>query len=223
MTTSEYREDQLLALSGIQHFYFCRRQWALIHVEKQWKENVRTLEGRLLHKRVDDPFFTEKRPGVIISRAMPIVSYRLGLYGVCDVVEFRSSPEGIRLHGREGNFLPMPVEYKRGEPKPDQRDEVQLCAQAICLEEMLSVKIPTACLFYAKTRKRQKIVMSEELRSVVRGMSVEMHEYYDRGYTPRVKPRKGCRYCSFKEICLPMLTNKTVSAQEYIHEHLTQD
>lgn len=220
---SEYREDQLLALSGIQHFYFCRRQWALIHVEKQWAENVSTLEGRLLHKRVDDPFFTEKRPGVIVTRAMPVVSYRLGLYGVCDVVEFRQAPEGVRLHGQEGNFLPIPIEYKRGEPKPDQRDEVQLCAQAICLEEMLSVKVRNACLFYAKTRRRQEVSLTEELRSTVFELSAEMHEYFDRGYTPKVKPKKGCRYCSFQEICLPALTNKSLSARDYIHDHLAED
>jgi len=223
MMSPEYREDQLLALSGIQHFYFCRRQWALIHIEKQWKENVRTLEGRLLHKRVDDPFFTEKRAGVIISRAMPVVSYRLGLYGICDVVEFRQSQDGVRLHWREGNFLPMPIEYKRGEPKIDQRDEVQLCAQAICLEEMLSVSITTACFFYARTRSRQEIILSPELRELVSKLTTEMHEYFERGYTPKTKPKKGCKNCSLKEICLPELTNKTLSVNDYIHSHLQED
>jgi CRISPR-associated exonuclease Cas4 len=219
----EYREDQLLALSGIQHFYFCRRQWALIHVERQWEENVHTLEGRLLHKRTDDPFFTEKRYGIIITRAMPVVSYRLGLYGICDVVEFRQDPDGVRLRGQEGNFLPTPIEYKRGREKPDQRDEVQLCAQALCLEEMLSVEIPRASFFYAQTRRRLEIDLTHDLRDLVQQLSQEMHEYYDRGYTPNVRPKKGCTVCSLKEICLPTLTGNRMSARSYIQQHLKEE
>lgn len=219
----EYREDQLLALSGIQHFCFCRRQWALIHIERQWKENQRTAEGRLLHKRVDDPFFQETRPGLIITRAMPVVSYKLGLYGVCDVVEFRQSADGVRLQGREGHFLPLPIEYKRGQPKVDERDEVQLCAQAICLEEMLSVQIAKASFFYAQTRRRQEIALTEELRDLVHKLSTEMHGYYERGYTPKVKPKKGCAQCSLKEICLPVITDEKRSARAYIKTHLDEN
>jgi CRISPR-associated exonuclease Cas4 len=218
-----YNEDQLLALSGIQHFYFCRRQWALIHVERQWQENVRTLEGRLLHKRTDDPFFTEKRHEVIIARAMPVVSYQLGLYGICDVVEFHQSSQGVRLHGREGNFLPMPIEYKRGEPKYDQRDEVQLCAQALCLEEMLSVDVPKANFFYAKTRKRHEITISNELKVLVRRLASEMHEYFERGFTPKVKPHKGCNHCSLKDLCLPTLMGDQISVHDYILHHIEED
>ena len=143
---AEYPPDELLPLSGIQHFLFCRRQWALIYVERQWQENVLTVEGKLLHKRADDPFFSETRKGVITARSVPIASYRLGLSGVCDVVEFTESPEGMQLPGREGLFLPAPVEYKRGKEKHDHSDESQLCAQAICLEEMLSVAIPSGQL-----------------------------------------------------------------------------
>jgi CRISPR-associated exonuclease Cas4 len=217
-----YREDQLLALSGIQHFYFCRRQWALIHIERQWVENVRTLEGQLLHKRSDDPFFTEKRHGVLIARAMPVVSYELGLYGICDVVECREAPNGVRLHGQEGNFLPMPVEYKRGRKKPDQRDEVQLCAQAICLEEMLSVRIEKASFFYAQTRKRLEVDLTPELRGLVKQLASEMHTYFDRGYTPKAKPRKDCQACSLKDICLPKLTGKQMKASVYIASYLKE-
>src|SRR5450759_144100 len=109
---SEYQPDELLALSGIQHFCFCRRQWALIHIERQWQENVLTVEGKLMHDRADDPFFSEVRKGVIIARLMPVASYRLGFIGVCDVVEFTPSPEGVRLQGRQGTFVPAPIEYK---------------------------------------------------------------------------------------------------------------
>ncbi len=138
---SEYRADQLLPLSGIQHFVFCRRQWALIHVERQWQENALTAEGRIMHRRADDPFFTEKRNDVIIARSVPVASYRLGLTGVCDVVEFQQSTQGVSLPGREGTYLPAPVEYKRGKEKHDHSDEAQLCAQAMCLEDMLLVSI----------------------------------------------------------------------------------
>ena len=132
---SEYQADELLPLSGIQHFLFCRRQWALIHVERQWQENALTAEGRILHKRADDPFFSERRKGIITARSVPVASYRLGLSGVCDVVEFTESVEGVKLPGREGLYLAAPVEYKRGKPKREPGDEAQLCAQAHCLEE----------------------------------------------------------------------------------------
>ncbi|MHC1781278.1 MAG: CRISPR-associated protein Cas4 [Anaerolineaceae bacterium] len=163
----EYTSDDLLPLSGIQHFLFCRRQWALIHVEQQWKENVLTVEGHLLHKRVDDPFFGESRKDRLITRAVPVASYRLGLTGICDVVEFTVSPDGVRLPGREGLYLPMPIEYKRGHEKRDPCDEAQLCAQAICLEEMLSVPIPQGCLYYGETRRRVLIDLDNGLRSLV--------------------------------------------------------
>ena len=212
--------DELLALSGIQHFYFCRRQWALIHIERQWQDNVLTVEGKLLHDRADDPFLSETRKGRIIARSMPVASYRLGLYGICDVVEFTLSSEGANLHGREGKFLPIPIEYKRGKEKEDDRDKVQLCAQALCLEEMLSVDIPKGFIFYGKTRRRIEVVFSEQLRNLVLKYADEMHSYFDRGYTPRVKPSKACRSCSLKDICLPELQGKVISASRYIQKQI---
>ena len=219
----EYRPDELLPLSGIQHFCFCRRQWALIHVECQWQDNLFTVEGKLLHNKADDPFFTEVRNGVIRSRAMPVASYRLGLYGICDVVEFTPSTpskEGARLHGREGVYLAAPVEYKRGKKKSDHSDEAQLCAQAVCLEEMLSIQIPKAYIFYAQTRRRTEVDLTEELRDFVQNMSDEMHSYFSKGYTPQVKASKACRSCSLEDICLPNLQKQNRSACQYIQEHL---
>lgn len=213
---SEYAPDELLPLSGIQHFCFCRRQWALIHVERQWQENVLTVEGKLMHHRADDPFFSEIRKGVVISRSMPVASYRLGFIGACDVVEFTQSPDGIHLQGRQGTFLPAPVEYKHGKEKFDHSDEAQLCAQAICLEEMLSVEIPTAFLFYGETRHRVEVALTIDLRNFVVSMANEMHTYFERGYTPQVKPSKACRSCSLKDLCLPDLQGKTISASKYI-------
>ena len=218
--THEYPPSEWLPLSGIQHFFFCRRQWALIHVERQWQENVLTVEGKLLHTRVDDPFFTEKRKDVIVTRSVPVASPTLGLSGVCDVVEFNASPEGVHLPGREGLWLPSPVEYKRGREKRDSCDEGQLCAQAMCLEYMLAVSIPVGYLYYAQTRHRVAVELSTELRELVRKASQEMHAYFRRGYTPRVKPSKACRACSLADICLPELQDKITPASKYIRQQI---
>jgi CRISPR-associated exonuclease Cas4 len=218
--TTEYTQDDLLPLSGIQHFLFCRRQWALIHIEQQWKENALTAEGRIMHKRADDPFFTETRNGVITARSVPVASYRLGLSGICDVVEFRPSPDGVSLPHREGLYLPAPVEYKRGKEKRDHSDETQLCAQAMCLEEMLSTSIQHGYLYYGETRHRVEIEFTSELRTLVQDMSAEMHNYFSRGYTPRVKTHKGCRSCSLADICLPVLQEKVIPASRYIKQNI---
>ncbi len=223
MNRSEYTSDELLPLSGIQHFLFCRRQWALIHVERQWQDNVLTVEGKLLHKRVDDPFFTEIRKATVIARNVPVTSYRLGLAGVCDVVEFSQSDQGIRLPGREGLYQPAPVEYKRGKPKRDAIDEAQLCAQAICLEEMLAVSIPAAWLYYGQTRHRLPVELTPELRKLVEKISIEMHSYFLRGYTPRVKTSRACRSCSLADICLPDLQETAPPVSEYIRQQIDKD
>jgi CRISPR-associated exonuclease Cas4 len=216
----EYTPDELLPLSGIQHFLFCRRQWALIHVEQQWKENILTVEGRILHKQVDNPFFTETRKGVIITRSVPVASYRLGLSGVCDVVEFSESPNGVILPGRIGLYLPAPVEYKRGKPKREPVDEAQLCAQAMCLEEMLVVEIKEGWLYYGETRHREQVELTQQLRQMVRDMSAEMHAYFQRGYTPKVKPSKACKSCSLADLCLPALQEGLPPASHYIRHQV---
>jgi len=216
MTRGEYQPDELLPLSGIQHFQFCRRQWALIHIERQWQDNVLTVEGKLMHNRADDPFLSEVRNGVIIARSMPVASYRLGLNGLCDVVEFTPSSDGVKLHGKEGTFIPVPVEYKRGKEKTDPCDEVQLCAQAICLEEMLSVHIPFGYLFYGEIRHRVEVKMTVELRDLVFKISEEMHSYFERGYTPKVRISKACKSCSLEDVCMPMLQGEVIAASKYI-------
>jgi CRISPR-associated exonuclease Cas4 len=220
---SEYTSDELLPLSGIQHFYFCRRQWALIHVERQWQENRLTAEGRAMHKNADDPFFSEIREGKIIARSMPVTSYSLGLSGICDVVEFIPSTQGVHLRHHPDKYLPIPVEYKRGSVKSNACDEVQLCAQAICLEEMLSVNIPNGYFFYGETRHRAEVLFNAELRDLVKRISQEMHQYFERGYTPQVKPSKACLSCSLQDICLPTLQKKTISASKYIRMQIDGD
>lgn len=208
-----YKEEEYLSLSGIQHFEFCRRQWALIHIEQQWDENVRTMEGNLLHKRAHDSLKTESRGDILITRGLPVYSAELGVYGVCDVVEFHKSDHGVPLNGRPDKFLPSLVEYKRGRPKQSDMDCLQLTAQAICLEEMLCCKITSGFLFYGEIQHRVEVFFTKELREKVKDNFHEMHQYYNRRYTPKVRPSKQCNACSLKNICLPVLCkNKKASA-----------
>lgn len=219
MTGSEYREEDFLQLAGLQHFCFCRRQWALIHIEQQWEENVLTVKGDLFHEKVHDGSSTEKRKNVIVSRGMPIHSRTLGVSGECDVVEFVRAEEGISLPGREGKYILYPIEYKRGRSKLTDEDRMQLTAQAICLEEMFVAEIPRAYLFYGETRRRECVEITDTMRDECRRLMKEMHQLYERGYTPKVKKTKKCGACSLKEICLPKL-EKGKNVALYIAEHL---
>ncbi len=209
------QKDEYLQLSGLQHFSFCRRQWALIHLENQWSENLRTVEGNLFHNRAHDEQQRERRGNTLILRGLPIVSHTLGLSGQCDVLEFYASPKGVTLRGEEGFWIPFPVEYKRGSPKENFADQLQLCAQAICLEEMLCCSIPEGALFYGETRRRTAVLFTEELREKVRLTALEMHQMFRRGYTPKVKPTKSCNACSLKELCLPILMRRK-NVSEYL-------
>lgn len=210
-----FKEEDYLQLSGLQHFAFCRRQWALIHIEQQWAENLRTVDGSILHEKAHDGAAREKRGDLLITRNMSVHSSELGISGSCDVVEFLRSPEGISLRGQEGLWQPYPVEYKRGSPKTTDADRLQLCAQAMCLEEMLCCDIPEAAIFYGEIRRREVIDLDESLRGRVRRHLEEMHELYRRSHTPKAKPGKGCNACSLKELCLPKLVKRR-SAQEYL-------
>lgn len=210
-----YREEDYLMLSGLQHFAFCRRQWALIHIEQQWAENYRTADGRIMHTKAHDSELREKRGDIVITRAMQISSAELGISGECDVVEFHKSPNGIYISGLDGSYNVIPVEYKRGQPKENNCDELQLCAQVMCLEEMLCCDIPEAYLYYGETRRRHTVVLDESLRNKTAAMIHEMHQLYERQHTPKVKRTKACNACSLKDICLPVL-NKERSAAEYI-------
>ena len=208
-----YNDDDLLQLSGLQHFLFCRRQWALIHIEQQWAENLRTVGGELMHDRAHDSGAAESRGDVYVVRGMRIVSPTLGVSGACDVVEFRRCDDGISLPHKRGLWSVYPVEYKHGEPKPDNCDAAQLCGQAMCLEEMLCCEIPRGALFYGTTRRRLEIEFTDDLRKQVRDALSEMHRLYARGYTPKVKPSKACNACSLKELCLPVLCkNRSVAS-----------
>ena len=214
-----YDEENYLQLSRIQHFQFCRRQWALIHIEQQWSENYLTTDGILKHKRAHDEGLMEKRGDLIIAHGMRINSAELGLSGQCDIVEFRKNENGITLHGYEDKWQVYPVEYKRGEEKTGDEDRLQLCAQAMCLEEMFVTSIPVGYLFYESTKRREKVELNGDLREVVKKISLQMHDYFRRGRTPVVKTSAKCRACSLKELCLPKL-EKSPSVEKYIADHI---
>lgn len=215
------KSDEYLMLSGIQHFEFCPRQWALIHIEQQWQENVRTVQGQYLHRNADQPFTREKRGDRIIVRALPIHSHKLMINGICDVVEFKEDPSGIPIQGLEGAYQAYPVEYKRGRPKKNEADILQLAAQAICLEEMLLCQIETGFLFYNEIKRRIEVPISKSVKEKVYEIVQKMHQYFKNKHTPKVKTGSHCERCSLKHICLPKLMNKE-SVNHYIERKLKE-
>ncbi len=217
-----YRDSDYLQLSGLQHFAFCRRQWALIHIEQQWEENARTVEGGILHERAHDETIRERGRDKLTMRGLRVASAALGISGACDVVEFYRRSDGAKLSGEEGFWRPYPVEYKRGSSKVSDADRLQLCAQAMCLEEMLGCPVPEGALYYGETRRRERVSLNGELREQVRAMLAEMHEYYRRGHTPKVKTGKHCNACSLKERCLPVLCRAS-SARAYLHDRIGEE
>lgn len=214
-----YAEEDYLMLSGIQHFSFCRRQWALIHIEQQWAENYQTTAGELLHKKAHDEGSFEKRDNLLIVRGLRISSHELGISGQCDVVEFHQCEDGIALFGYDGTWLPVPIEYKHGTVKENNSDEVQLCAQAVCLEEMFQTNIQEGFLYYGKNRRRHRVEITESLREEVKELCKEMHELFRRGYTPSVKYSKQCKACSLENFCLPKL-QKGLNVRSYIEQSI---
>lgn len=208
-------------LSGIQHFRFCKRQWALIHIEQQWEENVRTVEGQHLHHKADQPLIREKRGNKLIVRALPVKSIDLKISGICDVVEFIKDNSGVEIDGAEGKYVAYPVEYKRGKPKTNDVDILQLTAQAMCLEEMLLCEINTGYLFYNEIKHRVEVPLTIVDKDKVKSIVAEMQGYYKRRHTPKVKTGAFCKNCSLQNICLPKLMNKQ-SVKSYIEGRVNE-
>ena len=207
-----YTEDDLLPLSGLQHLLFCERQCALIHIEQVWAENLFTAEGRIMHERVHEAD-RESRGDVRIEYAMPLRSLRLGLIAKADVVEFHRNTEHP-----DDVWRPFPVEYKRGKPKKDNYDKVQLCAQALCLEEMLDVETPAGALFYGKTRRRQDVVIDSVLRRETEDAAKRFHELVESEVTPKPVYSKKCDNCSMYDLCMPKTVAKAWSINNYIKD-----
>jgi len=197
-----YTEDHLLPLSALQHIMFCERQCALIHVEQVWSENRLTVEGRHLHERVDARG-SESRGEVRTEFGVFVRSLRLGISGIADAVEFHRVG---RDADSESRWQPYPVEYKRGKPKKDHSDEVQLCAQATCLEEMLGTKVPAGALFYGKSRRRAQVVFDESLRRMTEEAAGRLHALVASGETPAPVTDARCRNCSLRDACMPDLS-----------------
>ena len=218
---SEKREAEA-TLSALQHFAYCRRQWGLIFVERQWAENARTAEGQVFHQTAHHGPESETRGDLLILRGLRVASPALRLGGVCDVVEFHRSPSGVPLMGREGLWLPYPVEYKKGSDQTRESDEVQLCGQALCLEDMLCCQIPEGSLFYGETRRRTRVAFDEPLRQRTFSLLQEMLGHMARGHTPAAKPHKGCNACSLRDICLPKLS-RTPSVADYVHARAAEE
>jgi len=202
-----YPEDDLIMISALQHYSFCERQCALIHIEQLWDENRATAEGRIMHERVHEQD-RESRGDVRIEHGIPLRSLRLGLVGRADVVEFHRVDKGT--------WQPFPVEYKRGKPKVDHCDLIQLCAQAICLEEMLSVSVPSGAIFYGRTRRRLDVSLDDSLRQETEDAAEKAHQLIISGITPPPVYEKRCESCSLIGECLPKTIGKRSSVKRYL-------
>lgn len=189
----------------------------MIHIEQQWAENYQTTAGELMHKKAHDENSFEKRGNLMIARGLRIASRELGLSGQCDVVEFHQHKDGVEIFGYDGKWNLLPVEYKRGKPKENNADELQLCAQAMCLEEMFQTSVPEGFLYYGENRRRSHVAFADTLRKEVDKMAAEMHDLFKKGYTPNVKPTKQCKACSLENLCVPKL-QKTVKVRQYIEQ-----
>ena len=208
-----YSEDDLIQLSALQHFVFCRRQCALIHIEQVWAENKLTAEGRIMHEHVHEEG-NESRGDVRIEHGVALRSLKLGLIGKADVVEFHRQADD--------SWRPFPVEYKHGKPKPDDSDKVQLCAQAICLEEMLNTDISSGAIFYGKTRRRLDVAFDDTLRQETEAAANKTHELIDEGITPAPVYSKRCESCSLMAECMPKTIQKKRSVESYLKRMLDE-
>lgn len=208
----DYTEDDLLPISALQHMLFCERQCALIHIERQWAENLFTAEGQTLHKKVHE-VDRELRGAVRVEYGLPLRSFRLGLIGKADVVEFHRE-----THGKNTIWLPLPVEYKRGKPKSGNWDRVQLCAQAQCLEEMMGLQTPVGALFYGKIRRREDVPFDPQLLTETEDTAKRLHELIDSQKTPQAEYSKKCRQCSLIDECQPKTLSKHRSVTNYMRK-----
>lgn len=219
-----YKEQDYLMLSGIQHYYYCKRQWCLIHVEQQWEDNEWTAEGHLLHEKSDNPYLKEKRKNRFFSRAMPVSSSILGFSGKLDVVEFtRDDAHGVEIPIKKGKWSPVIVEFKRGKEKKDLRDVVQLVAEVICLEEKFNIDIPISYLYYNQTNHKMEIKITDELRLRVQSIADEMHYLFENGITVGPEHCQCDKGCSLRDISMPNLSKRNESVDNYLTKNMDVD
>ena len=217
-----YSEEDLLPLSGLQHLSYCERRWALVHLERLWAENLFTVQGEILHEKAHSGAI-ESRPDALIRRILPLHSFRLGLSGQADVVEFLpASPaqSGVPLPRRKGAWVPYPIEYKRSRDKAGRLAyALQLCAQALCLEEMLSVPVPSGALFDAQSRRRVEVSFDASLRTEVERLALRMHQLRQATSTPPALFDSRCSHCSLESLCLPSATTGA-KVRDYIQSNI---
>jgi len=218
-----YDEDDLLPLSGLQHLSFCERRWALVHLERQWQDNTNTAEGALLHERAHSGE-AESRPAALIRRSLPLRSLRLGLSGQADVVEFlpcAAGESGVVMPRRKGLWRPVPIEYKRSRDRHGEwAYRIQVCAQAICLEEMLGVRVTEGDVFDGKRKRRDSVVFDAELRAQVEQMAARMHKLFSAGHTPPAVYNRKCEGCSMIGVCAPRVA---AGAQRYLAQSVVRN
>jgi CRISPR-associated exonuclease Cas4 len=211
-----FPEDDLLSISGLQHLTFCERQWALMYMEDEWSENVLTIEGKQLHEFVHGQG-SENRAGVRMVRGLRLRSLEFGLYGVADMVEFHPCDDGAKITGYNGLWKPYPVEYKRGRKRYEHANEMQLCAQAICLEEMFGVRVPAGAVYYGQPRRRGEVEISDSLRAELLSACARMRALYAQKDYPRPNIGAHCRNCSLCEECMPSVISGDRSG-DYVNE-----
>jgi CRISPR-associated exonuclease Cas4 len=219
----QYYEDDLLPISALQHLTFCERRAALIFVDCIWADNAATAEGLRLHEKVDDEQTTEVRGNVRIARGVWLRSLKLGLSGRADVVEFVKhseetdghGPPGMSLRGVDGTWIPFPVEYKRGRSRHEQGYEIQLCAQAVCLEEMLNTEVLCGAIYYGQSRRRVDVTFDPDLRARTQKAAIRLREVLREGCSPQYEPGPKCRACSLEDECKPSILVHS-SASKYL-------
>ena len=200
-------EYDRMPISSLKQYIYCKRRFALMYINCEWGSNYKIVEGDILHSRVNDPYYNEKRGDVYISRSVPVYSEKLNLYGVADIVEFIRDDDGIKLPGKKGTWRINPIEYKNGKPEKTNSDNYQLCAQALCLEEMFNIEINKGDIYYGKIKRRIEVELTEELKSDVRKKLSEMSELLMKQEIPQKPQKQNCSLCSLYDICIPSVAS----------------
>ncbi|MDO5726075.1 MAG: CRISPR-associated protein Cas4 [Tissierellia bacterium] len=213
---------EYIQISAIQHFVYCKRQWALAYLEQQWEENEDTIMGQYVHRNVDDEYYIEKRRDSIFVRSLPIISHELKISGIADMVEYRKNSDGVEIKNYKGKWLPYVIEYKKGKPKKDNCDILQLVAQVMSIEEMNNCKINESAIYYKTANKRFVVNITKDLRDELKETLLQMREIYKTKQTPKAQKGKYCQRCSLKEQCMPRLTTHKRSVVNYINKYLME-
>lgn len=216
-----FNELEYIQLNHLQHYMFCKRQWWLLDYHDVWRENYHTALGQILHQKVNKSDLKEKRKGIIIDRAMPVISHKYGVYGILDAVEFEKSKTGIKLKNRKGrdSYTINTIEYKKGKPKKDNSDLIQVIGQVVCLEEMFDTVIDKAYIYYKSTHRRMEYEIGIEERELLKNTLIEMRDYLEKEEIPDFEYSRKCEACSIKEICMPKVRTTKRKVNKYLKKY----